>query len=472
VSSIESRFLIGTPEASLRRPLARIQPIQAKEGTPNIDTAELMKTVDGIGVVEPTIAVKSPEHWLKEVRQIKPEVDALIPISVAALPTEVWNSHPQALVEKRLPVLFWPLTSTDEPDMWRWSASDMLRALGVEVRLIKNSKEGLLVLKALAVRRQLKSSAFVVFGEQNFPWNANAVGHLMTEKLGTRIVVRPISDIQKRYERITQKEVRAFWEARRARYTEKTVRAGELDQGIRTCLAIRSILLEERALGFGVNCYGDLLIKGDRDVPCLAQNLLREDGYIAACDGDFCTMMGMALVSLFLDAPCLMSNLYPVMLAGALMEHFRSRLAPDTKKYPKKKWKNLARIGHCGFVGVVSPEMTPSGKVLLKDFGGTYEIKRDGRGCGIDGALRASKRITIIELSLDGKTLLVTAGKVCETTRHKGLSHVESTGLLEFDDLEQFIENISREHVVICYGDHRSELVLLAEVLGLECKLL
>jgi len=472
LGNVESRFLIGTPEMSLRRPLARIQPVQAKEGTPNIDTDKLRNAVDGIGVVEPTIAVKSPEHWLKEVQQIGPEVDALIPISVAALPTEVWNSHPQALIEKGLPVLFWSLTSTNEPDMWRWSASDMLRALGVNVRLIKNAKEGLLVLKALAVKRQLRNSTFVVFGEQNFPWNANAVGHLVTEKLGTRISVRPISDIQKRYERIAEKEVREFWETRRARYTEKTVREGELDQGIRTCLAIRSILSEERALGFGVNCYGDLLIKGDRDVPCLAQSLLREEGYIASCDGDFCAMMGMALVSLFLDAPCLMSNLYPVMYVGALMEHFRSSLAPETNKYPKRTWKNLARIGHCGFVGVVSPEMTPSGKVLLKDFGGTYEIKRDGRGCGIDGVLRASERITIVELSLDGKTLLVTGGKVRETTRHKGLSHVESTGLLEFDDLGRFIENISREHVVICYGDHRPELVLLAEVLGLDCKLL
>jgi hypothetical protein len=294
----------------------------------------------------------------------------------------------------------------------------------------------------------------------------------MTEQLGTRLVVKQISDIRRRYERFTGDEVRTYWQSRQARYVKETVREEEFEQSIRTCLAIRSILLEERALGFGVNCYGDLLIKGGRDIPCLAQSLLREEGYIASCDGDFCTMMGMALVSMFLDVPCLMSNLYPVSYVGALQEHFRSSLAPSETIYPRKTWGNLARIGHCGFVGIVSPEMTPSGKVLLKDFGGTYEIKRDGRGCGLDGDLCSETRITIVELGLDGKTLTVTGGKLLETSRHKGLPHVESTALLEFDDLGDFLDHISREHVVVCYGDHRNELVLLADILGLECRLI
>ncbi|MCX7038844.1 MAG: hypothetical protein NT005_06895, partial [Spirochaetes bacterium] len=160
---------------------------------------------------------------------------------------------------------------------------------------------------------------------------------------------------------------------------------------------------------------------------------------------------------------------YPVSYVGALTDHFGAPLSPDPKAYPKRTWKRLARIAHCGYIGVVSPEMTPTGKTLLKDWGGTYEIKRDGRGCGLDGDLRGGERMTVVELRFDGTTLLLAGGEVLETTRHRGMPHCEASALLEFDDLEGFVENISREHTVILYGDRRAELRVLADVLGLTC---
>jgi L-fucose isomerase-like protein len=220
-----------------------------------------------------------------------------------------------------------------------------------------------------------------------------------------------------------------------------------------------------------VNCFGDLIIKGGRDVPCLAQCLLREDGYIAACDGDYIAMMSMMLVTYFLDKTCMMSNMYPVKYVGALTDHFGDPLSPSTKKYPKKTWKNLARLAHCGFVGVVSPEMTPSGKTALSDWGGTYEIKRDGEGCGIDGDLAGGQEATVVELCFDGKTLLLAKTEICQTTRHRSMPHCESSALLKFRDLEGFVEDISREHTVVVYGDHIEELKVLADVLKLNCKI-
>jgi L-fucose isomerase-like protein len=229
-------------------------------------------------------------------------------------------------------------------------------------------------------------------------------------------------------------------------------------------------LEEEKALGFGVNCFGDLIIHGGRDVPCLAQTLLREDGYIASCDGDYLAMMSMVLTSFFLDKPCMMSNLYPVQYVGALKDHFGDPLSPDPAAHPPADWKNLARLGHCGFVGVISPEMDPAGSVSLRDWGGTYEIKRDGSGCGNAGELAAGENITAIELKFDGRTLLVAHGEVCETTHHVGMPHCEKTALLKFKNLEGFVEQISREHAVIVYGDHVLEYEMLARILGLECK--
>jgi hypothetical protein len=87
--------------------------------------------------------------------------------------------------------------------------------------------------------------------------------------------------------------------------------------------------------------------------------------------------------------------------------------------------------------------MDPAGKVALHDWGGTCEIKRDGRGCGVDAGLRAGEAVTMIQLKFNGATLVVTEGEVCETSRYRGMPRCESTILLRVDKLEQFVENIS-----------------------------
>lgn len=472
------RYLAAQPADYLTRPPARLQPILAKKGRPNIDIKKLAGLAEGCATLEEMIAVESPSHWEKTVRSLGPEIDAILPVSIPAYPTEVWNSHPQCLIERKLPVIFWPLMEYDEPDFWRWSARDFLRALGVEVYIAKNIKQGLNLLKSLAMKRFLADSKLVVFGKQNFPWNAPAAGHLVTKSLGTKIIVRPISDIRDRYRNFSDSDVASLWSKRKHRYIEKAVKPDQLTQAVRTYLAIKSILEEEKAFGFGVNCFGDLIISGARDVPCLAQTLLREDGYIAACDGDYISMISMVLATYYLNKPCMMSNMYPVSYVGALKDHFGDPLSPEPAVYPESEWKNMARLAHCGFVGVVSPEMTPStepktgltGKAVLQDWGGTYEIKRDGTGCGIDSDLAPGEDFTAMEMCFNGKTMLLADGEVLETTRHQNMPHCESSALLRFTNLESFVENISREHVVLLYGRHIEDFKVLAEILNLDCK--
>ena len=463
-----TRFLAAGPAKHLTRPLARLQPVLAKKGRPNIDIEKLSRVIKGCGRLEPMIAIESPDHWGKVIRGLGPEIDAILPVSIPAYPTEIWNSHPQPLVDRRLPFLFWPLMEYDEPDFWRWSARDFLRAIGVDAQIIPSNHHGRSLLKALGMKRMLADARIVLFGEQNFPWNAPAAGHLVRQSLGLKMVVRPLSDFRQRYVRFTDRQVEELWAARKVRYVEKGVRSDQLRQAVRTYLAIKSVMEEEQALGFGANCFGDLIITGGRDVPCLAQVLLREDGYIASCDGDYCAMIAMIFVTYFLDKTCMMSNMYPVSYVGALRDHFGDPLSPHAR-YPKEAWPNMARLAHCGFVGVVSPEMTPAGKTALADWGGTYEIKRDGSGCGLDGDLAPGEKVTVLQPKFDGKTLLLADAEVCETTRHPNMPHCESSALLRFGDLPGFVRNISREHSVVVYGEHIEELMVLADTLNMTC---
>ncbi|RPI34489.1 MAG: hypothetical protein EHM70_02725 [Chloroflexota bacterium] len=463
-----SRYLAFPPLPHLQRPLACIQPILARPGKPSVDVDLLRSLLKGYATVNEIIPVQSPEHWNHLIHNLDDSVDAILPLSNPAYPTEIWNSHPQALIDRGIPLVFWSLLDHDEPDFWRYAARDMLHTLGATVHIVRNTQEGIALVKSMAMKRFLEQSKVVVFGEQNFPWNANAVGHRVAKNLGTQIIVRPLLDIRSQYPRFSPAGIQELWEKRRHnRYVEKGVRPEELSQALCTYLAIRAILEEEQAIGFGVNCFGDLVIQGGRDVPCLAQLLLREEGYVACCDGDFIALMSMALSTYFLDKPCMMSNLYPVAYVGALADHFGDPLSPP-EKYPRAAWSNFARLAHCGFVGVVSAEMTSSGLTHLHDWGGTYEIKRDGRGCGADGDLIAGEPVTVVSLVFDSKRLMITGGTVAETTRHTGMPHCEASALLEIRNLPAFFDSVSRDHVVIMYGDHVADFAILASVLGLE----
>jgi len=466
------RHLVAVPPDYLQCPRAQLQPIVAQEGDIMTDLDALGELLGNTGTLRPLITVKSPEHWADAVKNLDEEIDAILLFSIPALPNEVWNSHPQPLVEKKLPVIFWPLLDFNEQDMWRWAATDFLRSLGVTVYLPADNHEAVTVVRSLAMKRFFHKSKIVVFGKQNFPWNANAHGDMFKKSLGLDISVHSLQDFRDSYEKITDEQAETVWRQRKGRYIEKGVRKQELEKAIRIYLAIKPVLEKEKALAYGVNCYGDLLIEGGRDVPCLAQSLLREDGYIASCDGDYLTLAGMMFMTFLLDKPCMMSNIYPIDYEGAMINHFDNPLLPDEVAYPKKQWKNFARLGHCGFVGVAPPEMTPDGRAFVCEWAGTLEINRDGRGCGIDGELKADTPCTVIELKFDCRTLLITEAEICETTRHASLPHCESTALLRFRDLHGFLENISREHPTLAYGNHIKDLKVMGDVLGLQCHII
>ncbi|MBN2048283.1 MAG: hypothetical protein JW750_10610 [Anaerolineaceae bacterium] len=452
----------------LQLPKLKIAPVLATPGKPSVDLAQLQRILGDAAEILPPVAIQSPAHWAEVIAGLDESIDAILPLSIPAYPTEIWNEHPEPLVKRGLPLIFWCLIEHEEPDFWRFAARDMLQSLGVTVHIVNNNREGLMLVRALAMKRFIRRSKIVVFGEQNFPWNARSAGHIVTEKLGLSIRIRPIADFRAHYARITDAmiaDVRA--ERLTERYRLGGVKPAELDQAIRTYLAIRAVLIEEQAVGFGVNCFGDLIIQGGRDVPCLAQLLLREEGYIAACDGDYIAMTTMALTSILLDKPCMTSNLYPVSYVGALTDHFGDPLSPPPA-VARDEWHNMARLAHCGFVGVVSPEMTPEGRTTLQDWGGTYEIKRDGSGCGADGDLIADEEITVVSLGFNVTRLMATRGRVFETTHHPGMPHCETSALLVLNHLPEFFQNVSRDHVVVFYGDYLRDFEILAQILGLD----
>ena len=147
---ISARTLTRDAPAHLKRPPVRIQPLLARKGKPSVDVAKLAELVKDCAVLNDMVCIRSPAHWAETIENLADDVDAILPVSSPCYPTEIWNSCPEPLVKRRLPVLFWPLIECDEPDFWKWSARDFLQALGVEVRLVNSHREGVALLKLTA----------------------------------------------------------------------------------------------------------------------------------------------------------------------------------------------------------------------------------------------------------------------------------------------------------------------------------
>ena len=105
MSTTIQRYLKGPIADMLKRPAAVIQPMLARKGKPTVDLDRLSKEVEGIARVLPVIEVQSPEHWAQAIGSLGDEVDAIFPVSVPAYPTEIWNSHPEPLARRGIPVV-------------------------------------------------------------------------------------------------------------------------------------------------------------------------------------------------------------------------------------------------------------------------------------------------------------------------------------------------------------------------------
>ncbi len=179
----DKRYLVAGPPDYLTLARASIQPIIAKKGRPNIDLTQLAHTIEDFAVLREPITVESPEHWKQAIEDLGDEVDALLPVSIPAYPTEIWNERKH-----------------------RYTITT----------------ENLFVSTRFSLKKLV---------HRNLPFSCD----------------------------------------RRLRYEKQNVSAEDLSQAVRTYLAINAVLEQERALGFGVNCFRDLIIEGGRDVPCLAQ---------------------------------------------------------------------------------------------------------------------------------------------------------------------------------------------------------
>ncbi len=118
---------------------------------------------------------------------------------------------------------------------------------------------------------------------------------------------------------------------------------------VKVYLAVRRDLDADPSIrAAGINCLNESHFSDT--TPCLAWNMLyQERRLIWGCEADTLSMITKYMLHKSLDAPIMMTNLYPFLLGNAALKHERIESFPAVEAEPE----NHVLVAHCGYMGVI-----------------------------------------------------------------------------------------------------------------------
>lgn len=355
--------------------------------------------------------------------------------------------------------------------MWDWEIITYLKSEGAGGRLIApySIEHTRTVLRALAVRRQLRTVKFVVYQDnpgdgmqapifKRFYWWEDECVRRMVEKFGITIEKRSFRRLGAEAKAVTDADADCAshdWEAPRV-LDERAWRGA-----VKMYLAITRDLGDDPAVqGVGINCLNESAFSDS--TPCLAWNMLyQERGFIWGCEADIMAMLTKFMLHRSLGTPIMMTNLYPFLMGQAALKHERIRDFPPVEGDPR----DYILVAHCGYLGVV-PQSFATEWTLRKKVLGIV----DEHASAIDARLPVGP-ITMAKLHPDMTTLTVVEGELTGYAQYPG-SDCLNGGVIHVPDGHRLMTHLASHHYLLLTGHHAAPLDHVGTVFGLHPKML
>jgi len=200
----------------------------------------------------------------------------------------------------------------------------------------------------------------------------------------------------------------------------KQVSLETLKGALRIYSALRNIIIKNNLSGVTVRCFD--LLGTLHNTSCLALAMLNKDGYIATCEGDVPTMLTMALVR--------------------KLTHQSSFQVNPSYINVKERY---AIFAHCTL---------PLDMCLDYKFDTHFE---SGIGLGIKGRLNLGK-VTVLKVNKDWSKFQAFDAKITANLGRNDLCRTQVR--IEFDDdISSLLTDPLGNHIVICYGAHKKEVI-------------
>lgn len=400
-------------------------------------------------------------------------------------PVELGQTLPEAeaalfpqmlgLAYRKLPafkVMTLPLLVLTSPfgtvNMWDWEIVSYLRSEGINIFAPNTLEQSKLILKMMAVKRELKTTTFLVFqdnpGEgfqadifKRFYWWEDQCLDVLKSKFGVNIVKKSFKTLGAEAKALPDslaKETLAKWDVPSEGLSEKA-----LLSAIKMYLALKKEAEADSSIkSMGINCLNES--RCSDTTPCLAWDLLfQEKGIIWGCEADLMVMVTKYLMYKSLGAPIMMTNIYPFLMGKAALKHERIPNFPEIVEEPD----NHLLLAHCGYFGVVPRPFATSWVLKPK----VLAIVDDNAHA--QDARIATGPVTLTKLDPKLEKVLAMEGNLKGYAQYPGSDSI-NCGIVKINDGYKFLETVYSHHMLVMNGHHNRNIDQLAKVFGMRAE--
>ena len=389
-----------------------------------------------------------------------PEADAVI------FPQILGDAYKQIDDLKRITVPILIVTSEfGTVAMWDWEVVSYLRSKGLKVFAPYYVELTRKILKSLALKREMRTIKFLVFqddpGEgmqasifKRFYWWENECTELIKEKFGITIVKKSFKNLAEEAKKIPDFEAESVWKKWALPIEGVSNRA--LLSALKIYIALeREIEKDDSVKGMGINCLNESFYSDS--TPCLAWNMLFEEkGIIWACEADTLSLLTQFILFKSINAPFMMSNIYPFLMGMAALKHEKIDHFPEIEKP-----EDHLLVAHCGYFGVLPQSFSTEWKLKPK----VLEIVNEN-ATAIDARLPKGE-VTIAKIDPTLSKILVIEGYLEGYVQYPG-SDCRNGALITIPNGHLLMDRLYSHHNCLMSGHHSVNLKSVASVLDLE----
>jgi hypothetical protein len=354
-------------------------------------------------------------------------------------------------------------------EMWDWEIVAFLRDEGMEVYSPYNIELAKTIIRGIGVKKQLRGARFLMLqdspGEgmqayifKRFYWYEQECTERMEEVFGIKLIYRSWKEVSDKAARISDeraREVSRDWDVKQEGLSEEAYL-----KAVKIYIGVKDLIDELGGVeGVGSNCLNESF--NCFTTPCLAWNMIFEkDNIIWACEGDTLTLLSTFIMYRTLNAPIMMTNIYPFLVGMAALAHEKIDKFPDIEDPD-----NHALGVHCGYFGLAPrcfcSEWTLRPKVL--------EIVNDD-AVAVDCRMPIGKA-TLAKIHPNFKKIIVIRAEIEDYVQYPG-SDCRNGALIRYRDGHKVMETLSSHHQLIMTGDQVPGLTQLAKIFGWEIEVI
>lgn len=346
--------------------------------------------------------------------------------------------------------------------MWDWEIASYLRSEGITTFSPNSLEQSQKMLKMLAVKRQIRSAKFMVFqdnpGEgfqapifKRFYWWEDECTKRILDTFGVRIEKKSFNTLGAYAKSLPDEAAIAVYEQWKDRMPLEAISESQRISALKVYLAVREELDKDPQIqGMGMNCLNESHYSDS--TPCLAWNILYEERrLIWGCEADTVSMLTKYLLHKSLDAPIMMTNLYPFLLGKAALKHERIPHFPKVDGNPD----NYILAAHCGYLGVVPQSFATEWELRSK----VLAIV-DPNATAIDARMPEGP-ITLVKLQPTMQSFSVSEGELTGYAQYSD-SDCLNGAVIRLENGKRFVESQASHHYMLMTGHHLDDIRTLA----------